>query len=283
MNILEKNSQENFATYLARMNASCRTSTKSMIPFYTIGYNKILDVGCADGSLMESIRGINPAVNIVGIDLNSQFVELAKNKHFEVYCKSLEEVTDMYDCIIFSSVLHEISSYAPNELERFTGNPIQKALHIAYNHLNDGGRLIIRDGLMDNCNNSICYLHFTNPEDKQWLYKFCKENKYPYYRAGWFVEVDKYNVKCLTTLAQEFMATWTWGEKSWNREIQEKFCILPEKEWQNIIEEEGFFIESFTKSKEEYPKYLTPKVLMFDMENQNTIFPYMTCSIIAKK
>lgn len=282
MNILEKNSQENFATYLARMNASCRTSTKSMIPFYTIGYNKILDVGCADGSLMESIKKVNPNVNVIGIDLNSQFIEIAKNKCLEVYCKSLEEVTDMYDCIIFSSVLHEFSSYALNELEKFTEAPIQKALRIAYNHLNDGGRLVIRDGLMDNCNNFTCYLSFTNSEDKQWLYKFCEENKYPYH-TGWFTDVNKHSVKCITTLAQEFMATWTWGEKSWNREIQEKFCIFPEKTWQNIVEEEGFSIESFTKSKEEYPKYLTPKVLMFNMENLNTIFPYMTCTIIAKK
>lgn len=282
MNTLEKlaeENKENYASYLDRMGQSCATSSKHMIPFYTIGYKTILDVGCADGTLMKAIKEVNPEARVIGIDLNQSAVDLARAQGLEVYHMDLktvyEEVNDTeFDCIIFSSVLHEISSYAT--ANRFSALPISETLSYAYDILDNNGSIIIRDGLMDD-SSIICSMKFTNLEDEKWFYKFINEFQYPYF--DYFFNKP---LSCEAEIAQEFLATWTWGEKSWPREIQEKFCILTEKNWMKVIKGVGFDIIAFFKSKEDYPKFLTPKVKLYG-ENGELVFPFMTCTIIANK
>jgi len=288
MNILEQNTEknyDNYQLYLQRMANSCQNSSKHLIPFYTNGYNTILDVGCADGTLMELIKQNNPTARVIGIDLNKNAIYQASLKGLEVYYMALEnvkkELNIEFDCIIFSSVLHEISSYA--EKNKFTFKPIKNALEHAYSLLKENGQIIIRDGLLDDCNNTICNLHFLDFEkDSQWFFKFVNEFKDVYVDFNYQIKKNN-DIICHTELAQEFLATWTWGENSWSREIQEKFCILSESLWTRIVEEVGFNIISFSKSKEEYPKYLKSKVILFDSYYDKQIFPYMTCMIIAKK
>ena len=79
MNILEKLTAEdksNYEVYLNRMSQSCAVSSKHLIPFYTIGKKSILDVGCADGTLMKAIKEVNPEARVIGIDLNQNAVDL---------------------------------------------------------------------------------------------------------------------------------------------------------------------------------------------------------------
>lgn len=284
MNTLEKltnENKENYITYLDRMRQSCETSTKHMIPFYTIGYKNILDVGCADGTLIKAIQAVNPEARVVGIDLNQNAVELARAAGLEVYHKSLEDMAQFwvadFDCIIFSSVLHEISSYA--SANRFSSLPIYETLKSTYHLLNKDGIIIIRDGLMD-FGKGACTAKFTNREDEQWFHRFMNEYKYPYFDYD-YQDMDG-AITCDTEVMQEFMATWTWGEKSWNREINEKFCILAENTWMKVVKGAGFDDITFSKSKEEYPKFLTPKIKLYET-NGKEFFPYMTCTIIAKK
>jgi len=283
MNILEKLTAEdksNYEVYLNRMSQSCAVSSKHLIPFYTIGKKSILDVGCADGTLMKAIKEVNPEARVIGIDLNQNAVDLAKEAGLEVYCMALENADDLYvgfDCIIFSSVLHEISSYAT--ANRFSALPISEALISAYGLLDKDGIIIIRDGLMDN-SEEICTAKFTNPDDEKWFFKFINEFEYPYFDYNY--HNMKGAVTCYTELMQEFLATWTWGEKSWHREIQEKFCILTEQSWMKVVNGAGFKDIAFFKSKEDYPKFLTPKVKLYGKHNKE-FFPYMTCTIVAKK
>lgn len=286
MNILERladENKENYTTYLDRMKKSCETSSKHMIPFYTIGYKNILDVGCADGALMKAIKEVNPKARVVGIDLNQKAVDLAHAAGLEVYHKSLKDMMPFwfaeFDCIIFSSVLHEISSYADANTGRFLSLPIYKTLKCAYRLLNKDGIVIIRDGLMD-YSEEVCTAKFVNREDEQWFYRFVKEYEYPYFDYKCHNIDDA--ITCDTGLMQEFMATWTWGEESWNREINEKFCILTEDIWMRVVKDVKFNDIIFTKSKEEYPKFLNPKIKLYGT-NGKEFFPYMTCTIIAKK
>ena len=284
MNTLEKLTAEdkgNYEVYLNRMSQSCAVSSKHLIPFYTIGKKTILDVGCADGTLMKAIKEVNPEARAVGIDLNQNAIDLARAAGLEAYKLSLEDVAflckDQFDCVVFSSVLHEISSYAT--ANRFSALPIQETLESAYDLLSKDGIIIIRDGLMDN-SEEICTAKFANPDDEKWFFKFVNEFEYPYF------DYDYHDMKgaitCYTELMQEFLATWTWGEKSWHREIQEKFCILTEQSWMKVVNGVGFEDIAFFKSKEDYPKFLIPKVKLYGKHNRE-FFPYMTCTIVAKK
>ena len=284
MNTLERlanENKENYANYLNRMGQSCATSSKHMIPFYTIGHKTILDVGCADGTLMKAIKKVNPEARVVGIDLNQNAVDLARAAGLEAYKLSLEDVAFIcpgkFDCVVFSSVLHEISSYA--NANRFSALPIVETLQRAYDLLADNGSIIIRDGLMDD-SEELCTAKFTNRDDEKWFHRFVDEFQYPYMDL-------EYNdmggaITCQMDLMQEFLATWTWGEKSWPREIQEKFCILSEERWTKFVKGAGFDIIAFFKSKEDYPKFLTPKVKLYG-KNGESVFPFMTCTIIANK
>lgn len=284
MNQLEKLSienKQNYETYLTRMSQSLETSTKHFIPFYTLGKKFILDVGCADGALMKVIKEVNPEARVVGIDLNSNAVDRARAAGLEAYKLSLEDVAFIcpgkFDCVVFSSVLHEVSSYA--NANRFSALPIVEMLQSAYDFLADNGSIIIRDGLMDD-SEELCTAVFTNSDDEKWFHRFVDEFQYPY------IDLE-YNdmggaITCQMDLMQEFLATWTWGEKSWPREIQEKFCILGEESWLRAVKTVGFEITTFLKSKEDYSKYLTPKVKLYGA-NGKEFFPFMTCTIIAKK
>lgn len=284
MNTLERlaeENKENYTNYLDRMSQSCATSSKHLIPFYTIGCKHILDVGCADGTLMKTIKEVNPEARVVGIDLNQNAVDLARAAGLEVYKLSLEDVAflckDQFDCVIFSSVLHEISSYA--NANRFSYIPIFETLQQAYELLSDDGTIIIRDGLMD-YTESTCTVKFMGPDGERWFQKFIDEYKYPYFTYDFHKMYD--GITCDTELMQEFLATWTWGEKSWNREINEKFCILTEERWMTVVKNTGFDTIAFFKSKEDYPKYLAPKATLYGA-NGKPFFPFMTCTIIAKK
>ena len=277
---LSAKDQNNYKSYLDRMSQSVATSSKHLIPFYTIGAKTVLDVGCADGTLMKAIQSINPEARVIGIDLNQNAVDIAIAAGLEVYHTPLEQIYSLgivFDCIIFSSVLHEISSYA--NTNRFSALPISDALVYANYLLADNGSIIIRDGLMTS-HTGYCTMKFANPKDEKWFKKFIVEYKYPFFSYDYHKMYD--GITCDEDLAQEFLATWTWGENSWHREMNEKFCILTEERWMKVVKGAGFDTIAFFKSKEDYPKYLAPKVKLYS-KNGEEFFPYMTCTIIAKK
>lgn len=287
MNTLEQltaQDKDNYRTYLDRMSQSCTTSTKHLIPFYTIGCNTVLDVGCADGTLIKAIQAVNPTARVVGIDLNQNAVDLATAAGLEVYKANLKDIGKKlnlkFDCIIFSSVLHEISSY--NKEYNFSRTIIGETLALANKSLVEGGRLIIRDGLEDSrFTTNICKLVFAKEESTAWFRRFMKETTYPFYPYTDYT-IEGTTILCDCRVAQEFLATYTWGEDSWHREIQEKFCILSEIGWTNDVKEQGFEPIAFMKSKEEYEIYLRDKVRVYDLYGKEC-FPYMTCTIIAQK
>ena len=117
MNRLEEltaDNQNNYNLYLERMYKSLFHSTKGLIPLYAQKYHNILDVGCADGSLTKIIQNIALDAEVLGIDINGEAVQKAKENGVNALQLSLAEMPKLgkkFDCIIFSSVLHEFSSY----------------------------------------------------------------------------------------------------------------------------------------------------------------------------
>ena len=59
---------ENYNQYLNRMTVSTEVSTKKNIPFYIKG-NKILDVGCGSGVMLEKLRELYSKKEIVGLEI----------------------------------------------------------------------------------------------------------------------------------------------------------------------------------------------------------------------
>ena len=287
--MLSNNYEANRDEYLKRMSASIVNSSKKEIidaiklQHETCDSNntfRILDVGCADGSLLNVIycELFATKTQFVGIDVDEFFINKAK----EIYGKnpiyfesvSLAKLRDRIQCglfpkfdvIIFSSVLHEISSYA--DKDAFSSKPIIESLKLAYDCLNTGGRLIIRDGVR-NSSTARCYLRFTENNDSRYMEDFIASFK------GEKGEVIRCSTSGCYKLSlgdlQEFLCTYTWGDASWPREVEQQFGILTQQQWFDTITSVGFSIRQIKTFSEDYAAFLNSKVIV--TSDQNTIIP----------
>ena len=105
--------RRNYDLYLQRMTQSISQSSKGLIPFFAAQCKKILDVGCGSGILMQAILAVNPEAKIVGIDINQSAVDTCIEQGLDVRNATLSDLIrtgEMFDCVIFSSVLHEFST-----------------------------------------------------------------------------------------------------------------------------------------------------------------------------
>lgn len=290
-NILEQLSfenTENYQRYLERMTKSIVHSSKGYIPIFTDGCTRILDVGCGSGVLMKVLHERNPEAELYGIDLNSQAIDICDKKYpeFEFNACSLSDLVELvskgvvrpFDCIIFSSVLHEFSSYDENF--SYSPLPIFNAISDAYSCLIKGGKLLIRDGLMSE-NMSEIRVNLKNADDIQYVEKFVNE-----YHDGKKVNVlyekDGTEFKMPWKYLKEFFFKFTWGSESWNREIKEQFGILTLDNWKKVVRDNNFVIKNCMTNAEEYLKYTLEKVDFLDGIPYD-LFSEMTVLICAEK
>ena len=255
---LAEDNKPNYYTYLQRMTASIAKSSKGLIAILLGDSMSALDVGCGSGVLIEAISTINPNIRIVGIDINQAAVEECCEKGIEAVHMGLHEYAKTgkkFDCVIFSSVLHEFSSY--DEERPFEEGPIIEALEDAKKLLNPGGMIIIRDGVRagKDWRKRNIKLQFKNPEDVAWIERFKKD--FADYRREVLVD------GVLTAEdAKEFLYTFTWGEKSWPRETQERFGILTTERWKELVKNVGYYVSTTITSTEEYLKYIEKSVVV---------------------
>jgi SAM-dependent methyltransferase len=136
--------------YLERMAKPLEEKLK--IAWYIpAGAKYVLDVGCADGTVTAAMAKYFNQVQFLGIDLNSEFIALARkqwggipNLNFEhVNLWELLNRPQRYNAVIFCSVLHELYSYGQGMTSVF------KALANANELLIPRGRIIIRDMILD--------------------------------------------------------------------------------------------------------------------------------------
>lgn len=296
MNELEKLSKEdkkNYLRYLQRMTESMNFSTKGLIPIMCQDKKNILDVGCGSGVLLNAIEKNNPKATITGIDLNNNSIEKLKmlGKNWQLYHQDLMEISNInpkYDAIIFSSVLHEVSSYYPDIKKRFTSTPIVEYFNKANDLLCTSGSIILRDGLLidENIRNQKALISFKNINDSYWLYRFQKDFRGFDKLQDVDCSIKKINNNVFEvglTFLKEFLYTFTWGKESYHREIKERFGILDKKAWLKLLEKSGFDIDTVVESKEQYEEYLAPKVNITDANGNKFTYPMMTILIKAKK
>lgn len=273
---LTASNTSNYFTYLQRMTASIAKSSKGLIAILLGESKSALDVGCGSGVLIEAVSSINPDIEMVGIDINQAAVLECQEKGINAVHMGLHEYAETgekFDCVIFSSVLHEFSSY--NEATPFEEGPIIEALEDAKKLLNPGGMIIIRDGVRagDEWKKRNIKLQFKNPEDVIWIERFKKD----------FMDYKrKVSVKGVLTAedAKEFLYTYTWGEKSWNRETQERFGILSVERWKELVKNAGFYTSTTITSTEEYLKYIDEKIVV--TPEIKALFEEATITLVGK-
>jgi SAM-dependent methyltransferase len=287
---LNSHDNDNYLRYLKRMTDSMKVSTKGLIPFLTKNDKRILDVGCGSGFMLEALEMSNPTAELSGIDLNIEAINRLQllGKNWKLYHEDFLNFNEKnYDTVIFSSILHEISSYNSDLSKRFTSIPIKESFIKTNEVLKDGGSIIIRDGLMvpeDNINNQLL-VTFNDPNEVEWLYRFQEDFK------GF--DKSKVNKDIITSypneylvseaFLKEFLYTYTWGPESYHREINERFGILERNDWIRLLENNGFSIDNVIEASEEYEHYLKDKVSITDIYGNKYVYPSMTVLIKAIK
>ena len=113
----------------------------------------VLDVGCVDGSVTLALAEIFPKIKFLGIDLNKHFLSRAtgqakikklKNVKFEkIYLRDLLARFEKFDAVSFVSVLHEFFTYGEGI------SSVLKALADAHELLKSGGKIIVRDMILE--------------------------------------------------------------------------------------------------------------------------------------
>lgn len=293
MNELEKlmnENKDNYERYLRRMTYSMTKSTKGIIPFLAKDGENILDVGCGSGVMLTALENENKKAKLTGIDLNIEAINKLKllNHNWQLYHINFMDLKEKgYDTIIFSSILHEISSYHSDLDKRFTSIPIKEAFDKSNELLTNNGSIILRDGLLvdeNNMNNQLM-ISFNNPDDYNILTRFQHD-----FKGFNKIDVDNRiytmgsNLYIVTErFLKEFLYTYTWGEESYNREVKERFGILTKDEWISLLEKAGFNIDYLTLACEEYEKYLSKKITIMDLNGNKYNYPFMTILVKARK
>lgn len=287
---LSRKNRENYRRYLDRMTESMKCSTKGLIPLLAKNSKNILDVGCGSGVMLRALENENPKAKLTGLDLNIDSLrKLRKNNcNWKLYHMDFMDLNNVkFDTIIFSSILHEISSYNKDLNKKFTEKPIMDAMKKANDLLEDDGNIIIRDGLMspeDERDNGRI-VSFTNPDDGKWLYRFQHDfegfDKTNINTKIYNLDNNKYLVS--EGFLKEFLCTYTWGEESYPREINERFGILTKGEWLSIVKEAGFRIETTIEAKEEYEKYLSNRITITDELGNPYEYPNITITLKGQK
>jgi SAM-dependent methyltransferase len=104
---------------------------------------KILEIGCSDGHVMESLKSTlptNTGARYFGLDISEISLQRAKGKGFRIMVKSLAEdlpfIPDSFDLVIASQVLEHIPD-------------MERAIRQAFSVLQPGGYFIITVPLAD--------------------------------------------------------------------------------------------------------------------------------------
>lgn len=279
--------------YLRTMNESS-SSTKNSIAYYVVG-DSVVDVGSGGGVMLDLLEEIYPKMNIVGTDISKNVIATLKAKAVKENHKWGVKVHNFVDCpfdekvdnIIFSSILHEIYSYTEKDGMKFNIESVVCALKNAYESLNKGGRIIIRDGVKTD-SNALLKVRFKTAEGMAFFKNYCKDFKglpelAPDERCG-IVSESEMIVEGNINFMREFLYTYTWGNESYAHEVNEQFGYLTIPEYKQLFKELGMnLIECKSFLEAGYKTHLDPLVELFDEKGNPAEFPESNLIIVAEK
>jgi len=83
----------------------------------SIEFDSLLDVGCGRGEFLAKLNKIYPTKGLMGIDLSSVMVDIAKQKGVKAYCMDISKVQGKFDVI--TAVFDMINYLEPKLLKPF--------------------------------------------------------------------------------------------------------------------------------------------------------------------
>lgn len=284
----------NEAGYLSAMNSSALGSGKLRILDWVKG-ESVVDVGSGGGVLLRGMEERFPNMKVIGTDVSENVIEALnrakkeEGRNWEVIRHDLTEgpLPEKTDCVVFSSILHEIFSYSETDGRRYNPESVRRALANAAASLNRGGRIIIRDGV-GTPGRGRMRIRFKTDEGMRFFMRFAQDfrgmDEIP--ESGRIFEIDQDSNAVVADYdyAREFLYTYTWGPESYPHEVKERFGFFSLEVLTKELESLGMrILKAESVLEKGYEENLSPLVRLEDPETGKEIgFPPSNCFVVAE-
>jgi SAM-dependent methyltransferase len=225
-----------FLSYGAMMDASLVQKLEDLVPHVKPGC--IVDKGCGTGKLLVELSRLYPQSALVGVDLSREFLRVCDENTYLT-----DDVTLVFGnviernvppgtatTVIYSSVMHEVYSYSGYDVKQ-----IDRALKNAFEELQPGGRVLIRDGISPAP--ATWRVRLLNQQTKDTFARFAKE--FCHGRGAKFEQLSEDTVRLSSHDANEFLCKKDYL-KNWHIEVHEEFGPLTLEGWRAALKNAGF-------------------------------------------
>lgn len=218
---------------------------KNRILKYVIPGN-IVDLGTGFGNIVNLVKKRFPKSNILGVDINSTRLEVAKRKNPNVTfihknILDLYDIPDLhrkFDTAIISSVLHEIDWPYGRETS-------EKLFSIIHSLLKIDGVLILRDGVKPENKDEEVEIIIKTSYSQHKFKRFVKEYK-PRTIKFSYLDDSHTRVRLLVYDLHDVLCKYYFEGKLWERDIYEVFGSMSQSEYNALIDQQFQILHSKT-------------------------------------
>jgi SAM-dependent methyltransferase len=214
--------------YFDRMGSSLGDKARTVLP-HLLGPS-VLDVGAGGGELTAAIAraGFRASALDAAPDAITRLTALGVLQEVrQGYAEQVPQLfAEPFDTIVVSALLHEVYSYGTSP---DTGPPLHgyDALALTLTRfresLRDGGRLIIRDGVMPDRPLEPATIDGLAAADTEAFHDYLRRSPHPLLRA---LHLNGRRVTGTRHAVAEFLFTLTWGIETFPREALERYQLF---------------------------------------------------------
>jgi SAM-dependent methyltransferase len=213
--------------------------------------NRVLELGCGSGAVLELLQNHDPNIELVGIDLSAKLLGTAaehlgnrvrfyRQDIFEL-CKFPKKLSESkFSSVILCSALHEFATYALEHPELFFEAGVSPMLvaakqifGLAKSMLEPNGTLIVRDGVKLEA--QVLQIRFKNPELQETFWRFSDD--FRPFKLEFAVQGNLYTMQA--SHFYEF-ATKYFYQTNWDIEVGEIFGWASGTDLEKLLLETGF-------------------------------------------
>lgn len=217
----------------------------------------VADIGAGGGELSRRLSERPEVTDAWAIDNSIDSIRrLNQIPSIHSLFGSTERLTEFagehgVDNIVFSSVLHEVWSYAPQGLQDYAW---EKALRDAVDALAPGGRLIIRDFVLPERPDERAVLRTPGDAEDAMIYDYLEQT--PFHDLQVLDEIDEHVFVGTRRTVSEALLTVNWGPRSLARESQERYGLHTLDEYSGCVLALSDEISRLTSVSQVQPGYI---------------------------